>query len=49
MKASSSRKVVEEQFSVKNTTNKDLFFPFKIETVSDAFTTVKLKKNARDL
>ena len=38
-----------EQFSVKLSTNKDVFAPFEMETVSDSFTTVELKKAAREI
>ena len=38
-----------EQFSVKFTTNKDMHSAFGIETFSDAFSTVELKKAAREI
>ena len=38
----------QEQFSVKITTNKDLFFAFEMETVSDWLTSVELKKANRE-
>ena len=40
---------LREQFSVKLSTNKDVFAPFEMETVSDSFTTVELKKAAREI
>ena len=40
---------MQEQFSVKFTTNKDMFYPFQIETVSDAFTSVQLKRVNREI
>ena len=44
-KASATRATqYAEQLSVKQTTNKDMFFPFAIEAVSDAFLSVQLKK-----
>ena len=38
-----------EQISVRFTTNKDMHAPFEMETVSDAFTSVELKKAAREV
>ena len=38
-----------EQFSVKFTTNKDMHSAFGVESVSDAFTTVELKKANREI
>jgi hypothetical protein len=38
-----------EQFSVKLSTNKDVFAPFEIEAVSDSFVSVELKKAAREI
>lgn len=38
-----------EQLSVRFTTNKDMYARFEIEAVSDAFTTVELKKEAREV
>ena len=38
-----------EQFSVKFTTNKEMYAPFEMEAVSDAFTSVELKKAAREV
>ena len=39
----------KEQLSVKLSTNKDLFAPFEIETVSDANFSVELKKLNREI
>jgi len=39
----------KEQFSVKFTTKQDMFAPFSMETVSDAFTTVDLKRLNREI
>ena len=50
MKALATRmSQMQEQFSVKFTTNKDMFYPFQIETVSDAFTSVQLKRVNREI
>jgi hypothetical protein len=38
-----------EQISVKFTTNKDMYMGFDVETVSDAFTYVELKKVTREI
>ena len=38
----------QEQFSLKTTTNKDLYMAYEIETVSDWYASVELKKANRE-
>ena len=40
---------LREQFSVKQTTNKDIFYGFEIESVSDAYKSTAIKRLNREI
>ena len=39
----------KEQFSVKQTTNKDIYYAFEMETISDAYQSTEIKKMNREI